>query len=69
MVDLPDIQVLRLTLASIGIAVAVPLLLWQASKSLWAAVDYLVYRTDPGYASAHAADRAAGNGGTTRRSA
>jgi uncharacterized protein (DUF983 family) len=62
-VDLPDVHVLWLTLASIGVAIVVPLLFWPLSKTLWAAVDYLVYRTDPEYASREAADRASGNGG------
>ncbi|HSJ49754.1 MAG TPA: DUF983 domain-containing protein, partial [Actinomycetota bacterium] len=62
-VDLPDVHVFGLTLASIALAIAMPLLFWRSSKSIWAAVDYLVYRTDPGYASEEAADRAIGNGG------
>jgi hypothetical protein len=62
-VDLPDVHVAALTIASIGVAIVMPLLFWRSSKSIWAAVDYLVYRTDPGYASAEAADRASGNGG------
>lgn len=62
-IDLPDVQVLRLTLASIAIAVVVPLLFWPVSKCVWAAVDYLVVRTAPGYSSADAASRAGGNGG------
>lgn len=64
-VDLPDVHVFGLTLASIALAIAMPLLFWRSSKSIWAAVDYLVYRTDPGYASEEAADRAIGNGGRT----
>jgi uncharacterized protein (DUF983 family) len=62
-IDLPDVHVLALTVASIGVAVVVPLLFWPFSKAIWAAVDYLVYRTDPGYRSAEAADRSGGNGG------
>jgi uncharacterized protein (DUF983 family) len=62
-VDLPDVRVLWLTVASIGVAVLVPLLFWPFSKTIWSAVDYLVYRTDPEYASREAADRASGNGG------
>jgi uncharacterized protein (DUF983 family) len=62
-IDLPDVHVLALTLASIGLAILVPLLFWPFSKSIWAAVDYLVYRTDPAYASEEAAGRASGNGG------
>lgn len=62
-VDLPDVHVLALTLASIGVAIVVPLVFWPFSKSIWAAVDYLVVRSDPGYASEEVADRASGNGG------
>jgi hypothetical protein len=62
-IDLPDVHVLALTVASIGVAVVVPLLFWPFSKAIWAAVDYLVYRTDPAYPSAEAADRSGGNGG------
>jgi hypothetical protein len=62
-VDLPDVHVPRLTIASIAVAVFVPLLFWPFSKTIWASVDFLVYRTDPEYASREAADRASGNGG------
>jgi uncharacterized protein (DUF983 family) len=61
--DLPDVQVLRLTLTAIGVSLVFPLLFWPISKTIWAAVDFLVYRTDPEYASRDAADRASGNGG------
>lgn len=62
-VDLPDVHVLQLTIASIAVAVLVPLAFWPISKTIWAAVDYLVYRSDPDYASKEAADHASGNGG------
>jgi hypothetical protein len=62
-IDLPDVHVAELTIASIAVAIVVPLLFWPFSKAIWAGVDYLVYRTDPGYPSAEAADRARGNGG------
>jgi hypothetical protein len=61
--DLPDVHVAQLTVASIAVAVVVPLVFWPFSKSTWAAIDYLVYRTDPSYSSSEAADRATGNGG------
>ena len=61
--DLPYVHVLRLTLTAIGVTLVFPLLFWPFSKTIWAAVDYLVYRTDPEYASRDAADRASGNGG------
>jgi hypothetical protein len=62
-VDLPDVRVFALTVSSIGVAIVTPLVFWRSSKSIWAAVDYLAYRTDPGYSSTEAADRASGNGG------
>jgi uncharacterized protein (DUF983 family) len=61
--DLPDVHVLWLTIASIAVAVLVPLLFWPFSKTIWASVDFLVWRTDPEYGSRAAADRASGNGG------
>lgn len=61
--DLPDVQVLRLTIAAIGVTLVFPLLFWSFSKTIWAAVDFLVYRSDPEYTSVDAADRASGNGG------
>jgi uncharacterized protein (DUF983 family) len=62
-VDLPDLHVGALTIASIAIAGLVPLLFWPFSKTIWASVDYLVYRTSPDYASREAADHSSGNGG------
>ena len=61
--DLPDVQVLRLTVATIAVTLVFPLLFWSFSKTIWAAVDFLVYRSDPEYTSVDAADRASGNGG------
>ena len=62
-VDLPDLHVPALTITSIAIAAFVPLLFWPFSKTIWASVDYLIYRTSPDYGSREAADRASGNGG------
>ncbi|HEY7659021.1 MAG TPA: DUF983 domain-containing protein [Actinomycetota bacterium] len=62
-VDLPDLHVAALTIASIAIAGLVPLLFWPFSKTIWASVDYLVDRSSPDYASRDASDRSAGNGG------
>jgi uncharacterized protein (DUF983 family) len=60
--DLPEVHVLALTLTSIGIALVVPLAFYPFSKTLWAGIDYLVYRTTPEYRSRDAAERASGNG-------
>jgi uncharacterized protein (DUF983 family) len=62
-VDLPDLHVPALTITSIAIAALVPLFFWPFSKTIWASVDYLIYRTSPDYGSREAADRASGNGG------
>jgi hypothetical protein len=62
-VDLPDLHVPGLTITSIVIAALVPLVFWPFSKTIWASVDYLIYRTSPDYGSREAADRASGNGG------
>ena len=62
-VELPDLHVLALTLVSIGIAIVVPLVFWPFSKTIWASVDYLAYRSSPDYAEREAADHAKGNGG------
>jgi uncharacterized protein (DUF983 family) len=61
--DLPDIHVAALTVVSLVFVAVFPLGFWSFSKTIWAAVDLLVYRTDPRYPSESAADRASGNGG------
>lgn len=61
--DLPDLHVPALTVTSIAIAAIVPLLFWPFSKTIWASVDFLIYRTSPDYGSREAADRSSGNGG------
>ena len=58
-VDLPDVHLAQLTIASIALVGLLPLLGYPFSKTLWAAADYLVYRVSPEYA----AGRAEGNGG------
>jgi uncharacterized protein (DUF983 family) len=45
-VDLPDIHVGTLTAASVALVVAVLLFFFPISKTLWAAVEYLVYRSE-----------------------
>lgn len=62
-VDLPDLYVGALTVASIAVAGMIPVLFWPFSKTIWASVDYFVYRTSPDYTSREAADHASGNGG------
>jgi uncharacterized protein (DUF983 family) len=62
-IDLPDVHVAQLTLVSIALALLLPLAFWPFSKTIWAAVDHLVDRSDPNYGTREASDRASGNGG------
>jgi uncharacterized protein (DUF983 family) len=57
-VDLPDLHAMRLTIASLALMTIAPLALWGHSKTVWASIDYLVYRSDPAYLEREAADRA-----------
>jgi uncharacterized protein (DUF983 family) len=63
LVDLPGVSVAPLTVASVILVGLFPFVFYPFSKTLWAAVDYLVLRSSPDYASADPADRAVGNGG------
>jgi len=63
-VDLPDVRVVPLTVVSILLVGVFPLVFFPFSKTLWAAVDYLVYRSSPDYRTRDAAERSSGNGGT-----
>ncbi len=63
-VDLPDVHVAPLTIASVILVAVVPMLFYPFSKTIWTAVDYLVFRSAPDYGSKDASDRASGNGGT-----
>jgi uncharacterized protein (DUF983 family) len=62
-IDLPDVRVLPLTVASVVLVGVLPLVLYPFSKTTWAAVDYLVFRSDPDHASRDPGDRSSGNGG------
>jgi hypothetical protein len=53
-------------IASLALVGVFPLFFFPFSKTIWAALDYLVYRSDPSYASREAADRATGNGHRAR---
>jgi uncharacterized protein (DUF983 family) len=61
--DLPEVHVVALTVVSLAFVALFPLVFWSFSKTIWAAIDLLVFRTDPAYPSRSAADRASGNGG------
>jgi uncharacterized protein (DUF983 family) len=45
----PEVPVLPLTIISVLVLVLVPLAFYPRSKTIWAAVEYLVLRTDPDY--------------------
>jgi hypothetical protein len=45
----PDVPVAPLVVASIAIMVAVPLIAYPNMKGVWAAVEFLVARSDPDY--------------------
>ena len=43
MLDLPDLHVAPLLLASLAVAGLAPLVFYPFSKTIWAAVDYLAF--------------------------
>jgi uncharacterized protein (DUF983 family) len=45
-IDLPDLHVVALTIASIALVVGALLLFYPFSKTIWAAVEYLIYRSE-----------------------
>jgi len=45
----PDVPVVPLTIASVVVLVMVPIAFYPRSKTIWAAVEYLVLRADPEY--------------------
>jgi hypothetical protein len=46
-VDLPEVHVAPLTIATIGVAAFVSILFFPFSKTIWAAVDLTMHRVDP----------------------
>lgn len=47
----PNVPVTPLLIASVVVLVAVPLWFYPRSKTLWAAIEFLVARSDPDYRS------------------
>ena len=45
----PEVPVVPLTAASLAVLIVVPLWFFPRSKTMWAAVEYLVARNDPDY--------------------
>lgn len=64
--DLPEVNVAALLVSSLVLVTLLPLVIWPFSKTIWAAVDYLVYRSSPDYVPRDASERAQGNGGRYR---
>jgi hypothetical protein len=52
----PDVPVAPLLVASVVILVGVPLWFFPRSKMLWAGIEFLVHRSEPGYRSPVARD-------------
>ena len=48
-ITVPDVPVLPLTIVSVIVLVLVPIAFYPRSKTIWAAVEYLVLRAEPGY--------------------
>ena len=48
-VTVPDVPVAPLLIASTVVLVVVPLWFYPRSKTLWAAIEFLVARSDPNY--------------------
>ena len=49
LLTVPDVPVATLLVASVVILVGVPLWFYPRSKALWAAIEFLVLRSQPGY--------------------
>jgi uncharacterized protein (DUF983 family) len=49
-----------LILASVAVVVLVPLVFYPFAKTLWAALDFLIYRSDPSYAEQRGRERESG---------
>lgn len=47
-------------LASIAVVIVVPLFFYPFAKTLWAAVDFLIYRSDPSYSERHGSEGGTG---------
>jgi hypothetical protein len=51
MFTVPDVPVAPLLIASVVVLVPIPLWFYPRSKMLWAAIEFLVLRSDPDYRS------------------
>jgi uncharacterized protein (DUF983 family) len=60
-----QVRLVPLVLASIAVVIVVPLLFYPFAKTIWAAIDFLIYRSDPSYAGWTESDGASGRGGTS----
>ncbi len=66
-VDLPDVRTVPLLVASLVLVGIFPLVFFPFSKTIWAALDFLIYRASPDYVAREAADLASGDGHRGRR--
>jgi uncharacterized protein (DUF983 family) len=45
----PDVRWVPLVASSVAVVLIVPLVFYPFAKTIWAAIDYLIQRTEPGY--------------------
>ena len=46
-----DVRWVPLILSSVAVVIVVPLIFYPFAKTIWAAIDFLIYRSDPSYAT------------------
>ena len=51
-----------LILSSVAVVILVPLIFYPFAKTIWAAIDFLIYRSDPSYTATTGNDHAQGEG-------
>jgi uncharacterized protein (DUF983 family) len=51
-----------LILSSIVVVIVVPLIFYPFAKTIWAAIDFLIYRSDPSYSATARTDHNGGEG-------
>jgi len=60
-----QVRWIPLVLASIAVVLVVPLLFYPFAKTIWAAIDFLIYRSDPSYSGWTESDGASDQGSTS----
>ena len=51
-----------LILSSLAVVIVVPLIFYPFAKTIWAAIDFLIYRSDPSYTAMARTDHNTGEG-------